>query len=166
MGNAERMWAHVRITRVTSRHDETLHATSQQCVQHLKLALCRPTLSAITLVQQRQAAQSDKGVNPVRKAGRRFACLRPTEGTTPPSPTWWETTCTSAAKSLTSRRSRFLPTLHGLLAWFAAWKQPRRTQQIWWSAAGANTQCTWLATHPPCLKSQRYMPSQHVSLVI
>jgi len=35
--------------------------------------LRRPAISAIALVQQRQTAQSDKDVDPVRKAGRRLA---------------------------------------------------------------------------------------------
>ncbi len=50
----------------------TLHAKTQQCIQHLKLVLRRPALSVIALVQQKQTAQSDKDVNPVRKAGKRF----------------------------------------------------------------------------------------------
>ena len=50
-----------------------LHAKTQQCVQHLKLALCRPKWSAIALVQQKQTASNNKDVTPVRKAGKRFA---------------------------------------------------------------------------------------------
>ena len=73
MGIAERIWAHIRIPHITPRHDETVNATNQQCVQHLKLVLCRPALSVTTLVWQKQTAQSDKDVTLVRKAGKMFA---------------------------------------------------------------------------------------------